>query len=47
LPALFQGPLLNDGKFDRLPFAFGGWTENRDFPPLAKKSFRAMWRDGL
>jgi L-lactate dehydrogenase complex protein LldF len=47
LPALFQGPLLKDGKLDRLPFAFGGWTENRDFPPLARKSFRRMWRDGL
>ena len=47
LPALFQGPLLKDGKFDRLPFIFGGWTENRDFPPLARRSFRRMWRDGM
>jgi L-lactate dehydrogenase complex protein LldF len=47
LPALFQGPMLKDGKFERLPFAFGGWTDSKDFPPLAKKSFRAMWRDGL
>jgi hypothetical protein len=39
--------LLKDGKFDRLPFIFGGWTENRDFPPLARKSFRRMWRDGM
>jgi L-lactate dehydrogenase complex protein LldF len=45
IPALFQGPMLKDGKFDELPFAFRGWTENRDFPAIAKKSFRAMWRD--
>jgi len=45
LPALFQGPMLKDGKFDRLPFALSGWTENRDFPPLAKKPFRSIWRE--
>jgi len=45
LPALFQGPLLEDGKFKRLPFAFAGWTTNRDFPPLARRSFRSMWED--
>ena len=44
IPALFQGPMLKDGKFEDLPFVFGGWTENRDFPALAKKSFRSMWR---
>lgn len=38
-----QGPLLEDGKFKRLPLAFGGWTEHRDFPALARKSFRSMW----
>jgi L-lactate dehydrogenase complex protein LldF len=47
LPALFQGPLLKDGKLERLPFVFSAWTENRDFPPLAAKSFRRMWRDGM
>ena len=45
LPAFFQGPMLEDGKFKRLPLVFSGWTENRDFPALAKKSFRSMWRD--
>jgi L-lactate dehydrogenase complex protein LldF len=45
LPALFQGPLLKDGKLDHLPFALGRWTENRDFPPIAKRSFRSLWRD--
>src|SRR5262249_5198438 len=45
LAARFQGPLLNDGKLQSLPFAFSGWTENRDFPPLAAKPFRALWRE--
>ncbi len=45
LPAIFQGPMLKDGKIDRLPFAFGAWTSNRDFPPLARRSFRSLWRD--
>jgi len=45
LPALFQGPMLEDGKFKHLPFAFGGWTQNRDFPPFARRSFRSMWEE--
>jgi L-lactate dehydrogenase complex protein LldF len=45
--AAVQGPLLEEGKLKRLPFAFAGWTQNRDFPALAKRSFRAMWRDEL
>jgi L-lactate dehydrogenase complex protein LldF len=43
--AFLQGPMLEDGKLKHLPFAFGGWTQNRDFPALARKSFRSMWRD--
>ncbi len=43
--AFFQGPMLEDGKLKHLPLASGGWTENRDFPALARKSFREMWRD--
>jgi L-lactate dehydrogenase complex protein LldF len=43
--AFVQGPMLEDGKLKRLPFPFGGWTQNRDFPALARKSFRSMWRD--
>jgi L-lactate dehydrogenase complex protein LldF len=45
IPALLQGPLLEDGKIKRLPSAASGWTQNRDFPPLARRSFRSMWRD--
>jgi L-lactate dehydrogenase complex protein LldF len=43
LSAILQGPLLEDGKLKKLPFALSGWTTNRDFPPLARKSFRSMW----
>ncbi|HEY3137735.1 MAG TPA: LutB/LldF family L-lactate oxidation iron-sulfur protein [Blastocatellia bacterium] len=43
--AFLQRPLMRDGKLRRLPFAFGGWTRNRDFPAVARKSFRAMWRE--
>lgn len=45
LPAIFQGLMLKDGKIDRLPFSLGAWTANRDFPPLARRSFRSLWRD--
>jgi L-lactate dehydrogenase complex protein LldF len=45
IPALLQGPLLEQGKIKRLPSAASGWTQNRDFPALAKRSFRSMWRD--
>jgi hypothetical protein len=37
--------MLEDGKIKSLPLSFGGWTQNRDFPALARKSFRSMWRD--
>ncbi|HWP41666.1 MAG TPA: LutB/LldF family L-lactate oxidation iron-sulfur protein [Blastocatellia bacterium] len=43
--AWFQGPLLQEGKIERLPFPLNGWTDNRDFPPLARRSFRSKWRD--
>jgi L-lactate dehydrogenase complex protein LldF len=45
LPAIFQGPLLKDGKFERLPMAAGNWTRSRDFPAIAPKPFRALWRE--
>ena len=45
IAAHLQGPLMKDGKLEALPFAFGGWTENRDFPPLARKPFRSLWRE--
>jgi len=45
--AVLQRPLVEEGKVKRLPFALAGWTQNRDFPALAKKSFRETWRDEL
>lgn len=45
IAAFLQGPMSEDGKIKRLPFAFAGWTEYRDFPVLARKSFRSMWND--
>jgi L-lactate dehydrogenase complex protein LldF len=45
LPAKFQGPLLKNGRFERLPFAASNWTRNRDFPAIAPKPFRALWRE--
>jgi L-lactate dehydrogenase complex protein LldF len=43
--AFLQRPLLQDGKIKRLPLVFGGWTQDRDFPAVAKRSFRSMWGD--
>ena len=45
LPAKLQGPLLKDGRFERLPLAASNWTRNRDFPAIAPKPFRALWRE--
>ncbi len=28
-----------------LPYPLSGWTQNRDFPPLARQSFHAWWRE--
>jgi L-lactate dehydrogenase complex protein LldF len=27
------------------PINVPGWTETRDFPPLAEKSFKTLWRE--
>jgi hypothetical protein len=32
------------GKQSR-PFRVPGWTETRDFPPLADKSFKTLWKE--
>ncbi len=34
-----------DGQLHRLPALLGHWTQNRDFPPFAPKSFRQTWRE--
>lgn len=44
-----QKPLVRDGalKVGSLPGPFGGWTKSRDLPPLAEKSFRELWKEGI
>ena len=45
LARIGQGPLVRDGKIAWLPGMLGGWTDVRDAPPLARRSFRELWRD--
>ncbi len=44
-----QKPLVRDGSVGvgSLPGPFGGWTKSRDLPPLAEKSFRELWKEGI
>ena len=42
-----QKPLLRSGSVRTLPGPMSGWTRNREFPPLAKRSFRELWREGI
>lgn len=37
--------LQRRGKIRRLPPPLSGWTESRDFPPFAARSFRERWAD--
>lgn len=41
---LLRAALTVSGKRDE-PFKIGGWSETRDFPPLAPKSFKQLWRE--
>ncbi len=47
IASVLQRPLVRDGKIHKLPFLLGRWTKRRDFPPLAQKSFRQRWREGI
>ncbi len=47
LARLLQKPLLRDGHFRWLPPFLRGWTENREFPALAPRSFRQTWDERL
>ena len=44
---IVQRPLTKDGSVRPLPGPFVGWTNTRDLPPLAEKSFRELWKEGL
>jgi L-lactate dehydrogenase complex protein LldF len=42
--ALFR-PLADSGWLKKLPGPGGGWTETRDFPAPASRSFRDLWKE--
>ncbi len=42
-----QKPLLGDGSVRPVPGPMSGWTGSRDLPPLAAKSFRELWKEGI
>lgn len=42
--AMRYAPRTPDGNLKTLPFPADGWTENRDFPPVAAESFHEWWR---
>lgn len=35
----------SNGKLNSLPFPFSRWTDRRDFPSVAKKTFRERWKE--
>ncbi|MCB0186666.1 MAG: lactate utilization protein, partial [Caldilineaceae bacterium] len=41
--ALLAG--MSGGNIKFMPPPLAGWTESRDFPPFARKSFRELWRE--
>jgi L-lactate dehydrogenase complex protein LldF len=44
---LAQKPLEKKGSVRPLPGPLGAWTDSRELPPLAEKSFRELWREGI
>ena len=42
-----QKPLVKDGSVRPVPGPLSGWTGTRDLPPLAPKSFRELWKEGI
>ena len=48
LARLVQRPVARGGRIKRIPLpVVSGWTQQRDFPAVAPKSFSDVWRDGL
>jgi L-lactate dehydrogenase complex protein LldF len=35
----------SNGKLNALPYPFSRWTDQRDFPSVAKKTFRERWKE--
>ena len=44
---LAQKPLVRDGSVRPLPGPLSAWTDSRELPPLAEKSFRELWKEGI
>ena len=36
---------FSGGNLKFMPPPLSGWTESRDFPPFARKSFRELWAE--
>ena len=42
---LLQRPFARAGRLRRLPLFLGRWTDARDLPPVAARTFRERWKD--
>src|SRR5215210_6029549 len=42
-----QKPLVRDESVRPLPGPLSAWTNSRELPPLAEKSFREIWKEGI
>jgi L-lactate dehydrogenase complex protein LldF len=42
-----QKPLVRDDAVRPLPGPLSAWTNSRELPPLAEKSFRELWKEGI
>jgi L-lactate dehydrogenase complex protein LldF len=45
LGRLLQRPFAKNGRLTALPFVFSRWTDARDLPPVASKTFHERWKD--
>jgi L-lactate dehydrogenase complex protein LldF len=44
---LAQKPLLRESSVRPIPGPLTSWTDSRELPPLAEKSFRELWKEGI
>jgi L-lactate dehydrogenase complex protein LldF len=44
---LAQKPLVRGEAIGPMPGPVGAWTQYRDLPPLAKKPFSELWKEGI
>src|ERR687898_651386 len=42
-----QKPLVRDDSVRPLPGPLSAWTNSRELPPLAEKTFREIWKEGI